>query len=601
MDAKLKYSSGRHAGHTVNINTGEFLIGRGDQCQLRLDDDNTSREHAVIRCQGDRCVIVDLGSTNGILVNGVKVKDATLVPGDRITISDTCLKFIDDAAPASAPRPTAPAATAAAVELPDRSPTGNWASAVVWGLLVLACVIVLALILPGSDSRPNTAAAGSDDQAVAGRDDGAAATQAAVPDTGNATVDETGPDDTGRDTGGRDDTTTTDDTVAAVDNTAEDAPDEDDFVADELDWMAAGNDPDELDWMAAGNDPDELDWAPAGNDPDGLDWAPAGNDPDELDDAPVRIPPPEPEPLRPEPVYQTPPPSANDIPVDYLWVTTEPPGARVSVNGKRRGRTPVYLGALTAGQYRVSFAKHGFEHLSVDADVPNDGDQQIYALTQKNGTCLVQSDPPHMSVRYGPQLLGQTPLMLDSMTPGSYRLRVFGLYYKPEFIEVDIDEDEPNAVFVDLVPVMGNIEIVTIPPGAKVFVDNSYKGATKGNPDGMRRSEPLSLSGFNAGRHRVQVKYDGEVAQKSVGVRPGQTAEAYLTIWYPDTRFKLISGKEITGMVLERSDDGSVVLALSRSEHKRYLKEQIEAEEKLTEKEAKHLMRLAKQAEWLDK
>ena len=43
MDAKLKCSSGSHAGRTVSINTGEFLIGRGDHCQLRLYDDNTSR------------------------------------------------------------------------------------------------------------------------------------------------------------------------------------------------------------------------------------------------------------------------------------------------------------------------------------------------------------------------------------------------------------------------------------------------------------------------------------------------------------------------------------------------------------------------------
>jgi pSer/pThr/pTyr-binding forkhead associated (FHA) protein len=571
MDAKLKYSSGRHAGRTVSINTGEFLIGRGDHCQLRLNDDNTSREHAIIRCQGDRFVIVDLGSTNGILVNGVKVKDATLKPGDRITISDTCLKFIDDdVAPASAPRPTALAATAAAVELPDRSPAGSWTSAVVWGLLVLACVIVLALILPGSESS-GTAAAQIDEQAVAGQDDGAAAMQIAAPDIGNTTLGQTDPDDTGRNTLDRG-VDTTDDTTTDVDSTFADAPFEDDFVDDEMDWAGTDNDPGEMD------------------------------DADSVDDVPVRIRPPEPEPLRPEdPVHHNSPPSDNNIPVDYLWVTTEPPGARVSVNGKRRGRTPVYLGALVPGEYRVSFAKYGFEGLSVNADVPNDGDQQIYTLTQKNGTCLIRSDPPHMSVQYGPQLLGQTPLMLDSMTPGSYELRVFGLYYKPELIEIDVDEDEPNAVFVDLTPVMGDIEIVTIPPGAKVFVDNSFKGATKGNRDGMRRSKPFLLSGFKAGRHRVHVEYGGETAQKFIGVRPGQTVGAFLTIWYPDTRFKLFSGKEVAGMLLERSDDGSVVVALSRSEHERYLKEQIEAEEKLTENEAKHLMRLAKQAEWLEK
>ena len=52
-----------------------------------------SRRHAEIRRDGADFVIVDLGSTNGTLVNDQQVAEATLEDGDRITIGRTVLEF----------------------------------------------------------------------------------------------------------------------------------------------------------------------------------------------------------------------------------------------------------------------------------------------------------------------------------------------------------------------------------------------------------------------------------------------------------------------------------------------------------------------------
>ena len=70
-----------------------LVIGRGSDADLRINDPGISRRHAQIRVTtagpGIRIDIVDLGSTNGIVVNGQRVQQATLHEGSRIEIGST--------------------------------------------------------------------------------------------------------------------------------------------------------------------------------------------------------------------------------------------------------------------------------------------------------------------------------------------------------------------------------------------------------------------------------------------------------------------------------------------------------------------------------
>ena len=58
-----------------------------------LADPNVSRRHVELRRDDNGWQVVDLGSTNGIKVNGQRVNQAALRPGDRITIGVTDLSF----------------------------------------------------------------------------------------------------------------------------------------------------------------------------------------------------------------------------------------------------------------------------------------------------------------------------------------------------------------------------------------------------------------------------------------------------------------------------------------------------------------------------
>lgn len=78
--------------HALSDDT--FRIGRLQDCQARFDDANVSRHHAELRRSGDSYSVIDLGSTNGTLVNGIRIAGETrLSDGDTIRVGNNSLTF----------------------------------------------------------------------------------------------------------------------------------------------------------------------------------------------------------------------------------------------------------------------------------------------------------------------------------------------------------------------------------------------------------------------------------------------------------------------------------------------------------------------------
>jgi hypothetical protein len=68
-------------------------IGRGTEADLRIDDPGISRRHAELRRSGGDVTVVDLGSTNGVVVDGERVEQARLRDGSRVVLGSTTLVF----------------------------------------------------------------------------------------------------------------------------------------------------------------------------------------------------------------------------------------------------------------------------------------------------------------------------------------------------------------------------------------------------------------------------------------------------------------------------------------------------------------------------
>ena len=84
----------RVAGRAQTVGSAGAVLGRSQDCDIVLDDPNVSRHHAEVRPSGGSWIVNDLGSTNGIKVNGRRVNGPqSLKPGDVIEIGTSKVTF----------------------------------------------------------------------------------------------------------------------------------------------------------------------------------------------------------------------------------------------------------------------------------------------------------------------------------------------------------------------------------------------------------------------------------------------------------------------------------------------------------------------------
>ena len=99
LQPALVFLSGELIAVPIPLERDEVILGRALEADVRINDVKVSRQHAKITTVKDPVtgrsehVISDLESRNGVLVNGKRLKEATLANGDKITIGEHILRF----------------------------------------------------------------------------------------------------------------------------------------------------------------------------------------------------------------------------------------------------------------------------------------------------------------------------------------------------------------------------------------------------------------------------------------------------------------------------------------------------------------------------
>ena len=75
-------------GPSVLLDKPILLFGRHEECDVQLNSKKVSRRHCVLAQVSDYLVIRDLGSTNGVRINGDRVAEGKLRPGDELQIGN---------------------------------------------------------------------------------------------------------------------------------------------------------------------------------------------------------------------------------------------------------------------------------------------------------------------------------------------------------------------------------------------------------------------------------------------------------------------------------------------------------------------------------
>lgn len=110
----VRILSGPQTGQIFELKLGKNLIGRGSNCDFKITSGGISKEHCEIHVYKDKVIVVDLKSSNGTFVNGVKIQNSMIKLGDKVSVFDVIMDVIPTqelrpkpvaVKPAPAPRP----------------------------------------------------------------------------------------------------------------------------------------------------------------------------------------------------------------------------------------------------------------------------------------------------------------------------------------------------------------------------------------------------------------------------------------------------------------------------------------------------------------
>lgn len=106
----IRVLSGPQTGQIFDLKMGKNLLGRGTNCDFKITSGGISKEHCEIHVYKDKVIVVDLKSSNGTFVNGVKIQNSIIKLGDKVSVFDVITDVIPSPdirpkAAAPAPRP----------------------------------------------------------------------------------------------------------------------------------------------------------------------------------------------------------------------------------------------------------------------------------------------------------------------------------------------------------------------------------------------------------------------------------------------------------------------------------------------------------------
>src|SRR5262245_27942504 len=116
-------------GPDISLESAMVVVGRHPNCDTRLNSLRVSRHHCCMTRDHDQVVVRDLGSTNGIRINGMRVETGRLRTGDELSIAHIRYRLEGDEDSVQASDP----AIGGRVSTLDWSRPWNWLNSRRWG------------------------------------------------------------------------------------------------------------------------------------------------------------------------------------------------------------------------------------------------------------------------------------------------------------------------------------------------------------------------------------------------------------------------------------------------------------------------------------
>ena len=241
---------------------------------------------------------------------------------------------------------------------------------------------------------------------------------------------------------------------------------------------------------------------------------------------------------------------------------TNPSGATVLVNGVERGVTPLVADGVPKGLAMFTFRLKGYREESRELRLTAGEERNLeIALTPNPAKLKVVSNPEGARVFVDGDYQGKTPVEVPSLKPGRHELKLELAGHSVVSKTFLAGNGEEVTESIDLVNIMGRMQVLTIPGGVRISVDGRTVGTTKIRP-GSERSDVLLLNNIPAGEHNIVAHLDGyrDVSRK-VTVKSKQSSEVNIRmprVFLADTEVETVHGT-YRGMLVSASPDYIVI------------------------------------------
>jgi len=181
-----------------------------------------------------------------------------------------------------------------------------------------------------------------------------------------------------------------------------------------------------------------------------------------------------------------------------ILIHSVPTGAEIEINGANRGVTPTFINDLPLGHYRAKFVKPGYIPKEIELNITKRSPVKFdVKLTSDSATLTVESEPPGAGVTINGINRGQTPCTIERIPSGSATLEMNMTGFEHYSEKLILAAGEIQQVTASLKVIPSDLQIVSTPTGARIYVNNQYKGTS-----------PVSLKKIKPGTYRIRAELD---------------------------------------------------------------------------------------------
>ncbi|MDI6774932.1 MAG: PEGA domain-containing protein [Verrucomicrobiota bacterium] len=194
-----------------------------------------------------------------------------------------------------------------------------------------------------------------------------------------------------------------------------------------------------------------------------------------------------------------------------LLLLTEPPDVEVYVGGAFRGKTPFLLSDLSVGAHRLKLVKAGFKTKEIDVNLTDRTPRkEEINLVSDTGKLIVISEPPGAQVKLNGVSKGISPCECDRVPEGNVTLELTLEGYDAYLDNVKAAAGQAQKINVALKAIPSELEIVSIPPKARIYVNNEFRGEA-----------PVTIRDLKPGSHRARAELMAhDTMARDVEVKP---------------------------------------------------------------------------------